>query len=60
MRILELRDREHFRLEYLQPALNAGLIEMTIPDKPTSGLQKYRLTDSGRAVLARTRTGKRS
>lgn len=48
---LNLRDDEHFRLAYLQPALSAGLIEMTIPDKPTSRRQKYRLTPSGLALL---------
>lgn len=39
---LGLRDEEHFRKAYLQPALEQGLIEMTIPDKPTSSRQKYR------------------
>jgi len=29
---------------YLKPALAAGAIEMTLPDKPSSGLQKYRKT----------------
>jgi ATP-dependent DNA helicase RecG len=50
---LNLRDDEHFRLAYLQPALSAGLIEMTIPDKPTSRLQRYRLTDKGKALAGR-------
>ncbi|MDZ4349845.1 MAG: Fic family protein [Xanthomonadaceae bacterium] len=45
---LGLRDDEHFRKAYLLPALEAGLIEMTIPDKPRSSRQKYRLTDRGR------------
>ena len=45
---LGLKDDEHFRKAYLLPALEAGLIEMTIPDKPRSSKQKYRLTDKGR------------
>jgi hypothetical protein len=48
---LALRGRENFEARYLKPALAAGLIERTIPDKPNSRLQKYRLTAKGRAVL---------
>ena len=49
---LGLSDRKSFRERYLKPALAEGLIEMTIPDKPNSSLQKYRLTDKGRQWLA--------
>jgi ATP-dependent DNA helicase RecG len=48
---LALRDGEHFRTAYLLPALASGLVERTIPDKPRSRLQKYRLTGKGRAWL---------
>jgi hypothetical protein len=48
---LGLQDRKSFRERYLKPALAVGLIEMTIPDKPNSRLQKYRLTDKGRQWL---------
>lgn len=48
---LDLAHREHFRSSYLLPALAAGLIEMTLPDKPNSRLQKYRLTVAGRRIL---------
>ena len=48
---LGLSDRKSFRERYLRPALVDGLIEMTIPDKPNSRLQKYRLTDKGRQWL---------
>ncbi len=50
---LGLKDDEHFRKAYLLPALEAGWVERTIPDKPRSGKQKYRLTDKGRQVMAR-------
>jgi ATP-dependent DNA helicase RecG len=43
-----LTHREHFRKTYLAPALEAGVIEMTQPDKPNSRSQRYRLTDAGR------------
>ena len=45
--MLRLKDAEQFRRAYLLPAINAGLVEMTRPDKPKSRLQKYRLTARG-------------
>lgn len=41
-----------FRERDFKPALADGPIEMSIPDKPNSRLQRYRLTDEGRAVVA--------
>ncbi len=48
--MLGLTHREHFRAKYLKPALEQGFIEMTIPDKPNSRLQKYRLTILGKQL----------
>lgn len=38
---LNLKSRDGFRKNYLTPAIEAGLIGMTIPDKPTSRNQRY-------------------
>jgi len=48
---LGLKDEKHFRENYQQVAVKLGLVEMTIPDKPRSSKQKYRLTEKGRRVL---------
>jgi predicted HTH transcriptional regulator len=48
---LNLKHRPTFRENYLHPALEKGYIELTIPEKPTSRLQKYRLTEKGRQRL---------
>jgi ATP-dependent DNA helicase RecG len=51
LRDLGLSDREHFRKAYLLPALESGLLERTIPDKPQSSKQRYRLSAKGDAWL---------
>jgi len=48
---LQLKDRAHLREHYIAPALASGAVEMTIPDKPNSRLQKYPLTEQGHAWL---------
>ena len=52
-RALSLKGQANFRNRYLLPALRNGLIEMTIPGKPNSRMQKYRLTAQGRDLLSR-------
>lgn len=47
---LGLKDRTHLRNHYIDPALTAGLIERTLPDKPNSRFQRYRLTAKGRSM----------
>lgn len=51
------RHREPFQCHYLDALLSQGLLERTIPGKPTSRLQKYRITDKGRTWLADHRMG---
>lgn len=48
-KMLDLANREHFRKTYLQPAVEAGLVALTIPDKPTSRNQRYYLTEKGKS-----------
>jgi len=45
MELLGLKHRPTFRDNYLLPALELGLIEMTVPDKPNSSKQKYKKID---------------
>ena len=48
--LLSIKNRDYFRKDYLNPAINSGYIELTIPDKPNSRNQKYRLTAKGFAL----------
>ena len=51
MNVTGRSDRTKFRHQVLHPLIAEGLLEMTVPDKPRSRLQKYRLTAKGRAWL---------
>ena len=46
-----LTDRTKFRRKYIRPLLEAGVIEQTMPEKPNSQNQKYRLTAQGLGIL---------
>ena len=52
MAIAERRDRTKFRNQIRKPLLDAGWVEMTLPDKPNSRLQKFRLTKAVRSALS--------
>lgn len=41
MEHLGIKSRETFRKNYMNPALQMGLVKMTIPDKPNSKNQRY-------------------
>ena len=50
-----IRHRETFQRNYLDHLLAEALLERTIPDKPNSPQQKYRITPKGRQVLAQAK-----
>ena len=43
--VLRISNKKYFLTDFIKPALEVGSIEMTIPDKPNSKNQKYRLTN---------------
>jgi len=51
MTIAGRSDRTKFRNQVLNPLIKDKLIEMTIPGKPRSSNQKYRITAKGRVLL---------
>ena len=49
--LLRIKERKDLLKRFLNPAMKFGYIEFTIPGKPNSRLQKYRLTVLGRQLL---------
>ena len=41
MEMLNFKSKETFRKNYTNPALEAGAVKMTVPDKPSSKNQRY-------------------
>ena len=44
-------NRTRFRKNYLNGLMNEDLIEFTIPEKPRSSKQKYRLSEKGKELF---------
>ena len=44
---LNMSNREHFRKSIISPLLEYGFLNMTIPDKPKSSKQKYKISEEG-------------
>ena len=40
-----------FKAKYVRPLIEAQIVDMTLPNKPTSPNQKYYLTDLGKALF---------
>ena len=59
MAIAGRTNRTKFRDQVLKPLLAEDLLALTVPEKPTSSLQKYRLTDKGRTLLVTTQGDKK-
>ncbi|RPI71739.1 MAG: hypothetical protein EHM45_23140, partial [Desulfobacteraceae bacterium] len=51
MHVLGRQNRTKFRGGPVKSLIKAGLLELTVPDKPQSRLQRYRTTEAGVALL---------
>ena len=51
LKLIQIKNRDDLRIRFINPLLEAEIIERTIPDKPNSQHQTYRLTEKGRALL---------
>jgi hypothetical protein len=50
-KFMKFKDRNNFNDNYLSVLLEKKLIQMTIPDKPNSRSQKYKITNKGLAKI---------
>jgi ATP-dependent DNA helicase RecG len=50
MKVVGRADRTKFRDGVVKPLIETGLLELTIPDKPRSRMQRYRTTQAGLAA----------
>ncbi|NCC99660.1 MAG: hypothetical protein EOL95_08185 [Bacteroidia bacterium] len=51
LKAMNLKNRENFMENYLNPAMKEGLVVMLYPNNPNHPRQKYLLTDKGLAIF---------
>lgn len=51
MSLLQLKNRKNFLNAYLNPSMDANLVEPLYPEQPKHPKQKYRLTENGKKLL---------
>ncbi len=51
MQVVGRTNRTKFRDGLIKPLIEVGLLELAIPDRPRSRLQRYRTTPVGLAAL---------
>ena len=51
MKRMGYRNLHTFRRNYLSPAVKSGLVEQTLPDRPSSSMQRYILSAKGRKLI---------
>ena len=51
MNYMQLKDRENFLDNHLNPSISYGYVEPLYPDSPKHPKQKYRLTEKGKSLL---------
>lgn len=51
MALMDLKDRESFMDTYLNPSMDANLVEPLYPEQPRHPKQKYHLTEIGKELL---------
>ncbi len=54
--ILQLKHDDYFRIEYILPALESGVIEQTYPEIPNHPQQRYKLTEKGLQMKLKVKT----
>lgn len=50
MEVVGVTNRTKFRIKYIAPLVEEGLLAMSIPDKANSPQQKYRTTQKGKLL----------